>query len=176
MGAEARHYSKYRFYTILSIYEGRVYLRKKRGFIQLAILHLLKEETMNGYQLMKELEIRSDDHYKASSGTIYPALNDLLQKEWIILNDEEKKTYTLTEEGLEVLTKRSADINEDFWSHWKKHMAWKKSTNAQLMKEALDELNDYIGPIIKHGHEHPKRIEKLTKEIIQFTKMIKKEV
>lgn len=151
-------------------------MRKKRGFIQLAILHLLKEDAMNGYQLMKELESRSDHQYSASSGTIYPALSDLLQKEWITFNDEEKKTYTLTQIGIEELTKRSTDINEDFWSHWKKHMAWKKSTNAQLMKEALDDLNDYIGPIIKHGHEHPERIEKLTKEIIRFTEKIKKEV
>lgn len=151
-------------------------MRKKRGFIQLAILHLLKEEAMNGYQIMKELENRSEHSYSASSGTIYPALNDLLQKEWIVLNDEEKKTYTLTDMGHEVVTKRNEELKEDFWIQWKKHMVWKKSTNAILMKQALDELNDYIGPIIKHGHEHPEKIEKLTIEIIKFTEMIKKEV
>ena len=34
-------------------------MKKRRGFIQIAILHLLREEPMHGYQIMKELESRS---------------------------------------------------------------------------------------------------------------------
>lgn len=142
----------------------------------MAILHLLKEEALNGYQLMKELEFRSDNSYTASSGTIYPALTDLLQKEFIVLEDEEKKTYTLTTLGLEFLSHSKHDNDEDFWTEWKAHMVWKKSENATVMKQALDELNETIKPIMKQGHKHPERIIKLTQLIQEMTEQIRKEV
>ena len=71
-------------------------MKKRRGFIKSAILHLLKEESMHGYQIMKELESRSDGLYSASAGTIYPALQELLEKELINLESGlEKKTFLL---------------------------------------------------------------------------------
>jgi DNA-binding PadR family transcriptional regulator len=45
-------------------------MRKRRGFVQLAILHLLKEQSMHGYQIMKQLEERSNGLYQASAGTV----------------------------------------------------------------------------------------------------------
>lgn len=151
-------------------------MKRRRGFIQLAILHLLKEGALNGYQLMKELESRSDNSYTASSGTIYPALTDLVQKGFITLENEEKKTYTVTTLGLEFLSQKEIELTEDFWTHWKDHMRWKKSENAALMKQAFDELNETVRPLIKQGHKHPEKIKKLTQLIQDLTEQIRKEV
>ena len=79
-------------------------MKRRRGFVQLAILHLLKEESMHGYQMMKELEHRSDGLYAASAGTVYPALQELLEQEMIDLDpNSDKKTYFIQEKGKERL-------------------------------------------------------------------------
>jgi DNA-binding PadR family transcriptional regulator len=47
------------------------------GEIRLAILSLLEEGPKHGYQLMKEMSERSGGTYRASAGSIYPALQQL---------------------------------------------------------------------------------------------------
>ena len=75
-------------------------MKRRRGFVQLAILHLLEEASMHGYQIMKELENRSGGHYSASAGTVYPALQELLEQEMIELEpSSDKKTYSFKKKG-----------------------------------------------------------------------------
>ena len=48
------------------------------GEVRLAILSLLSDGPKHGYQLMKDLEERSGGLYKASAGSIYPTLQQLV--------------------------------------------------------------------------------------------------
>ena len=52
----------------------------KRGMTELLILHLLKEDDMNGYQLTQELEKRSEGLFILKEGTMYPSLYRLIDK------------------------------------------------------------------------------------------------
>ena len=118
-------------------------MKKRRGFINSAILHLLKEESMHGYQIMKELESRSDGLYSASAGTIYPALQELLEKEWINLESGlEKKTYFITEEGKERLKELRKREEGDFWVSWKERMIWRNSKEFVQLKTAVDQWEE----------------------------------
>ncbi len=48
--------------------------KARRGDVRAAALVLLDEELRNGYQLMQEIEQRSDGAWRPSPGSVYPAL------------------------------------------------------------------------------------------------------
>ncbi|MGA7097149.1 MAG: PadR family transcriptional regulator [Acidimicrobiia bacterium] len=72
-----------------------------RGDVRLAILHLLTEEPMHGYQIMQEIKERSNGIWQPSPGAIYPTLQQL-EDEGLVRaeEDEGKKVYRLTDEGM----------------------------------------------------------------------------
>ena len=71
-----------------------------RGDVRTAILRLLAEAPMHGYQIMQEISERSDGIWQPSPGSVYPTLQQL-EDEGLVQADERqgKKTYTLTSEG-----------------------------------------------------------------------------
>lgn len=74
--------------------------RVRRGSIRTAILFLLAEEPMHGYQIMQELAERSGGMWRPSPGSIYPTLQQLADEELVRGEDEDgKKVYHLTEAG-----------------------------------------------------------------------------
>jgi DNA-binding PadR family transcriptional regulator len=74
--------------------------RAGRGDIRAAVITLLAEEPMHGYQIIQELAERSGGAWRPSPGSIYPALQ-LLQDEGLVTADERdgKRVFTLTEAG-----------------------------------------------------------------------------
>jgi DNA-binding PadR family transcriptional regulator len=71
-----------------------------RGDVRSAILHLLAEEPMHGYQIMSELSARTDGIWQASPGSIYPTLNQLEDEDLVRAEKRDgKKVFALTEEG-----------------------------------------------------------------------------
>ena len=76
--------------------------RVSRGDVRAAVLALLAEEPMHGYQIIREIEERSGGSWKPSAGSVYPTLQ-LLADEGLIDAEEQngRKTYALTEAGRE---------------------------------------------------------------------------
>ena len=74
--------------------------RAGRGDVRITILILLDEGPANGYQLMQEIEQRTNGGWKPSSGSIYPALQQL-EDEGIVqtAEGEGRKMFALTDEG-----------------------------------------------------------------------------
>jgi DNA-binding PadR family transcriptional regulator len=64
------------------------------------MLLLLEEEPRNGYQLMEEIDRRSEGAWRPSPGSVYPALAQL-EDEGLIRSAESARgrTFELTEEG-----------------------------------------------------------------------------
>lgn len=77
--------------------------RMGRGDVRTAVLALLAEKPMHGYQIIQQIEERSGGNWKPSPGSVYPTLQ-LLADEGLIKAEESngRKTYSLTEEGREV--------------------------------------------------------------------------
>jgi DNA-binding PadR family transcriptional regulator len=77
--------------------EGR---RARRGDIRAAILALLDEEPMHGYEMIQQIEERTNGIWRPSAGSIYPTLQ-LLEDEGLISGEEVdgKRRFTLTGEG-----------------------------------------------------------------------------
>lgn len=151
-------------------------MKKRRGFIQIAILHLLKEESMHGYQMMKELESRSGGLYSASAGTVYPALQELTEKEMIGLDStSDKKTYEIKEKGHEKLEEFANRREGDFWDEWKARWVWQNSDEATGLKSAMDLWEAEIHIAIKQSRRSPDKTTKLINFVKEITERLQKE-
>lgn len=74
--------------------------RMNKGDVRSAVLSLLLEQPMHGYQIIREIEDRSGGSWKPSPGSVYPTLQ-LLTDEGLVEAEESsgRKTYSLTAEG-----------------------------------------------------------------------------
>ena len=74
--------------------------RARRGDVRAAILALLAEQPMHGYQVIQELERRTGGAWRVSPGSVYPTLQ-MLEEEGLIASQEVegKRVYSLTEAG-----------------------------------------------------------------------------
>ena len=73
---------------------------RRRGAVRVAVLLLLAEESMHGYQLMQTIAERTDGAWSPSPGAIYPTLNQL-EDEGLVHIDTSggRKEVSLTEAG-----------------------------------------------------------------------------
>jgi len=78
--------------------------RAPRGDVRTAVLLLLDEEPMHGYQLMQAIAERSNGRWTPSPGAIYPALN-LLEDEGLVevTADSGRKVASLSAAGRELV-------------------------------------------------------------------------
>ncbi|HZG73822.1 MAG TPA: PadR family transcriptional regulator [Chondromyces sp.] len=150
-------------------------MRRRRGFVQLAILYLLKEESMHGYQIMKELEERSNGAYSASAGTVYPALQELLEQNLINLDTTlGKKVYSINENGQRRLEEAAKQRGDNFWTEWKERMMWKNSEESIQLREAMERWEKELRKAMKQARENPKNVLELIAFIDEMTDRLKK--
>lgn len=89
---------------------GRVF---GRGDLKYVILGLLNDRPMHGYEVMRALEEESGGCYTASPGSVYPTLQMLEDRGWVVSDQEDgKRVYRITDEGLAFLDE-SKDKVED---------------------------------------------------------------
>ncbi len=81
--------------------------RARRGDVRTALLSLLADRSMHGYDLIRELEQRSGGAWRPSPGSIYPTLQ-LLEDEGLVTSEEQdgKRVYTITDAGRAELEER----------------------------------------------------------------------
>ena len=81
-------------------HRGRGRGRRGRGDVRAAILALLAERPMHGYEMIQELEARTGGVWRPSPGSVYPTLQ-LLEDEGLIAGEEAegRRRFTLTEAG-----------------------------------------------------------------------------
>jgi DNA-binding PadR family transcriptional regulator len=73
-----------------------------------ALLLLLAEEPLNGYQLMQAIEERSGGRWRPSPGSIYPTLAQLEDEGLIRATEQEVgKLFELTDQGREHIQKHN---------------------------------------------------------------------
>jgi DNA-binding PadR family transcriptional regulator len=76
--------------------------RGRRGDVRAAVLALLTERPMHGYEMIQELDDRTGGIWRPSPGSVYPTLQ-LLEDEGLIVSEqaEGRKRFTLAEAGRE---------------------------------------------------------------------------
>ncbi len=75
--------------------------RGKRGDVRVAILKLLAERPMHGYEMIQEIAERSQNLWRPSPGSVYPTLQLLVDEGLIVAteSDGSKKLFELTDDG-----------------------------------------------------------------------------
>jgi len=75
--------------------------RGKRGDVRAAILKLLVERPMHGYEMIQEIAERSQNLWRPSPGSVYPTLQLLVDEGLLVARESEgsKKLFELTDEG-----------------------------------------------------------------------------
>jgi DNA-binding PadR family transcriptional regulator len=84
----------------------------QKGDLKYIILDLIKDKPRHGYDIIRELEEQSYGLYKPSPGVIYPTLQMLEDMGYVSSTEQDgKKVYSITEEGLKFLVKQSNIAN-----------------------------------------------------------------
>ncbi len=74
--------------------------RGRRGDVRAAILALLSERPMHGYEMLQELAERTHDLWRPSPGSLYPALQ-LLEDQGLVrsVTEDGRRRFELTDDG-----------------------------------------------------------------------------
>jgi DNA-binding PadR family transcriptional regulator len=90
---------------------GRGGPRARRGDVRAAVLALLADRPMHGYEMIKEIEERSEGAWTPSAGSIYPMLQ-LLEDEGLIRGEDSdgKRRFTLTDTGRAEQAEKAEDV------------------------------------------------------------------
>ena len=75
-----------------------------KGSTPTLVLSVMENEDMYGYQIIKELEKRSENVFCLKEGTLYPILHSLedagyLESYWVDMESKKRKYYHITRKG-----------------------------------------------------------------------------
>ncbi len=89
-----------------------------KGSTDLLVLSVLENKNMYGYQMIKEIKMKSKDLFEFQEGTLYPILHKLEEKKyissyWDEVCGKKRKYYTITTEG-----KRHYKAKKEEWRNF----------------------------------------------------------
>ncbi len=123
---------------------GRPWGRARRGDVRSAILALLAERPMHGYEIIAELSERTEGLWRPSPGSIYPTLQ-LLEDEGLISVQSDdaggKKRFSLTEEGQQA----AAEVAKG-QAPWEQ-VAAGAPAGARALRHAMGRLMPVVGQV-----------------------------
>jgi len=109
--------------------------KARRGDIRTAALLLLAEQPRNGYQIMQEVEARSDGMWRPSPGSVYPALQQLEDEGLVCVTESDgQKLFELTDAGRAVVDERDGDAVPP-WEEMTVGLGEERMEAAGMMRE-----------------------------------------
>ncbi|MGC4068653.1 MAG: PadR family transcriptional regulator, partial [Polyangiaceae bacterium] len=111
--------------------------RARRGDVRAAILALLAEKPFNGYQIIQELEQRSQGAWKPSPGSVYPTFQQL-EDEGLVTTEASGsgRVYRSTPSGEQYVKEHEDEVREP----WAVAARAAGMDSHQQVHEVLDEL------------------------------------
>ena len=144
-----------------------------RGDVKFALLELLQERPMHGYEMMKALEERSGGFYVPSAGTIYPTLQ-MLEDRGLVTSKEvdSKRIYSITDAGRAALADRQKEEEEfagPFWGRFGPQMRRWNSPELQALRSDALEVARLFTIAGRKAFENPQELPRL-RAIIERTR------
>ncbi len=124
------------------------------------MLALLAEGPMHGYEMIKEIEERTQGAWTPSAGSIYPTLQ-MLEDEGLVRGEETdgKRRFTLTETGAAEQEQKSGEE-----APWDKVRSGTAPEQIQL-RDSVHKLHQSIGQVFHAADEgQQKRVRELLDE------------
>lgn len=115
--------------------------RRAKGDVRAAILSLLAESgPLNGYGIMKAINAKTDGAWRASPGSVYPTLQQLVDEELIVSRGEGRGTeFELTDTGRAYVAENEEELQR----------AWtavpQPSESATALFESVGKLMGVVG-------------------------------
>ena len=86
-----------------------------KGGTPLLVLSVLDGKDLYGYRVIRELEVRSENVFQMSEGTLYPILHALeqegcLKSDWRTVDGRRRKYYHLTDKGRRQFAEKKAEF------------------------------------------------------------------
>jgi DNA-binding PadR family transcriptional regulator len=108
-----------------------------RGDMKFALLELLRERPMYGYEMMKALEEKSGGFYSPSPGSIYPTLQMLEERNFVSAAEVDgKKVYSITDTGRALLDEHQKE--EFSGPPWMRHHHAREEQRQHLRARAAE--------------------------------------
>jgi len=87
--------------------------RARRGDVRVAILAVLANGPLNGYQVIQEIADRTGGAWRPSPGSVYPTISQL-EDEGLVEGDDDRgrRTLRLSDSGREYLDQHEAEVAE----------------------------------------------------------------
>lgn len=87
------------------------------GSTSMLILRLLEDKDMYGYEMIENLEKKSNNVFTLKAGTLYPLLHSLEEKDYLTAYEDEvngkvRKYYSITKNGKKYLKSKKEEWNE----------------------------------------------------------------
>ena len=137
------HYNEDRFFR-----SPRRETSFQKGNLKYVILGLIKDKPRHGYDIIRELETQSHGFYKPSPGVIYPTLQMLEEMGYAKSSEQEgKKIYTITEEGLKFLCD-SSNIADGVRNRMKHRWNFKNAGQMAMIMREIRDMEKSIGQSI----------------------------
>lgn len=121
--------------------------RARRGDVRAAMLALLAERPMHGYEIMQELAERTNGAWQPSPGSVYPALGRL-REEGLVSGEGrgDKQAFTLTDEGTAESEAQAAEGGPP----WARFAEDGNSETARL-RESHEQLGEAVRQVARVG-------------------------
>ena len=125
---------------------GRGRGRSRRPNVRAALLALLTERPMHGYEMIQELEQRTGGMWRPSPGSVYPTLQ-MLEDEGLIASttDGGRKSFALTEAGRPEATEAAEQAP---WSAFEQSGTF---TSWQDVREAAMGTMNALRQVLRNG-------------------------
>lgn len=148
-----------------------------RGDMKFALLALLQERPMHGYEMIKALEEKSGGFYTPSPGSIYPTLQLLEDRGMVTVNEvEAKKVYSITDAGRTLLSERQSQQQQqhgpEFGPPWMRHRGPggnRFSPELQALRSEAMEVMRLLTIAGRMSFQDPEQLAKL-RTIIERTR------
>jgi DNA-binding PadR family transcriptional regulator len=132
---------------------GRSKQRKgfRLGDVRAAVLGLLAEQPMHGYQIIQEIAERSGGVWQPSPGSIYPVLQQLEDEGLVLIEQTEgRKVANLTEAGRAYVEENRAEFGE-VWKALSNHNVDESTQEMRNLSVTLKEVGTAAKQVAKVG-------------------------
>ncbi len=141
-----------------------------RGDVKYAVLELLRERPMHGYEVIKALEEKSGGFYTPSAGSIYPTLQLLEDRELVTVKETEgKKVYSITDAGQAFLAEQQKNTGEFAGPPWARGFGGRGglrgNPEAQALRAEAAEVAQLFAIAARSSFNNPEQLARLRKVI-----------
>jgi DNA-binding PadR family transcriptional regulator len=139
--------------------------RVRRGDVRVAILDVLAEESLNGYQVIGQIADRTNGAWRPSPGSVYPTISQLEDEGLIESSDERgRRTLTITDAGRDYLASHQDEVAE-VWAPFAEQSAARHDEAGEgdddvdfaSLKPELGRVMNAVWQIITTGTDQQRR-------------------